>query len=47
MQEAHVPIDRMQEVVNHTDALFTKAEEEHIRHCPDCLLIFTELVFGN
>jgi hypothetical protein len=44
MQEAHVSIDRMQEVVRHVNAIFTPAEEEHVRHCENCLLIFTALM---
>jgi predicted anti-sigma-YlaC factor YlaD len=47
MQEAHIPIERMQEVVREYDAAFTPAEEEHIQNCPECLAIFTQLVLGE
>jgi hypothetical protein len=47
MQEAHVSIERMQEVVNHYDAFFTETEEAHIQQCDDCLWAFTRLLLAE
>jgi len=48
MQEApHISMDRMLEVATNRDAFFTEAEEEHIRKCDRCLLIFAKLVLNK
>ena len=47
MQEAHIPIERMLEVINYCGAFFTLTEEDHLRECPECLWIFTRLVLDE
>jgi hypothetical protein len=43
----HVSLDRMVEVTRNRSALFNDAEEEHVRHCDQCLMMFTRLVLNK
>ena len=43
----HVSLDRMVEVTRDRNAMFTEEEEEHVRHCDQCLMVFTRLVLNK
>ncbi len=43
-QDAHVPVERMREVVTKFDVFLTDAEQEHLSHCLECLQTFSALV---
>jgi hypothetical protein len=48
MHEAeHVPLDRMVEVTKDRNAMFNEEEEQHVRHCDKCLMLFTRLVLNK
>ena len=45
--EEHIPIDRMQHVVDNCDAFLSEEEKQHLYRCLECLNAFTELVLGK
>jgi len=43
-QGAHIPAERMHEVVTKLDVFLTEAEQQHMCHCLECLQTFSALV---
>jgi len=43
-QGAHIPAERMHEVVTKLDVFLTEAEQQHMSHCLECLQTFSALV---
>jgi hypothetical protein len=46
-QAEHVSLERMVQVTTNRNSILTEAEEEHILHCDECLMVFTRLVLNK
>ena len=44
LQDAHIPVERIKQVVNNRDLFLADAEQRHMCDCLECLKTFTALV---